>query len=132
MSTDFVAALRAAANHIRKHQLDDQYMLSVEVNKNRDAVEVQVYGPDAFRAWYRSLRNVTAEAELYRQDTVIVDMAGEIPQAKARVRVYFEDGREPDVFAALSALLTAPDSREFEPIELPAILTDAAAAGGER
>lgn len=132
-TNDFVTALRAVATHMRKHRLDGTRTLSVDFNRHHDAVEVHAYDVDTFRAWHQTLKNVTAEAQLYSPDTVIVDITGAIPQETVRVRFYATTDREQDAFDALLPLLTEPASRKFEPIELPKILaTGARAVGGDR
>lgn len=131
MSTNYVASLRAIANHVKKHSLDDGGTLGIDFGKHHD-VEVQAYGQEAFRAWHRTLKDVTAQAQRYNDDHVIVDVTGHIVGATVRVRYYATLGHETDVHDAVLSLLTRPESREFEAIELPEILTKAPLAGGER
>lgn len=127
-SPSAAAFLRAAADHIEKHNLDNEDLLHVAVRKHKPGViEVQAYQADAFRSWLSSLdaRTVTAEDRGENHGhTVHVELYGRTDAWHFQVSYVAVAEREPAVHAELLKAIAAVGQEEpgEVEIELPEIL----------
>lgn len=125
-TVDFVAMLRAIANHIKKHKLADDTLLSVSVSRY-NGVDANVAGRDACRRWLAALAEVSVAAHVYSPERIHVEAAGVVGDLPVTFTYVAVAEQEPEVHAALLALVPHLEPGQTEPIELPEILT-----GGDR